>query len=141
MNNKNVVVKIVKSGNRFNAFDNDGNKYTSDIGTGTRKRAYQQGMALERRVNKAGNFYWWKVPMSEFESAGAPVFDAEEIAVPEDHAEVLNFIHSSFSLKPEMLVMKELKWKYLVRSAVRGKNILMTGPASCQGLILTLGIF
>ena len=131
MNNKNVVVKIVKSGNRFNAFDNDGNKYTSDIGTGTRKRAYQQGMALERRVNKAGNFYWWKVPMSEFESAGAPVFDAEEIAVPEDHAEVLNFIHSSFSLKPEMLVMKELKWKYLVRSAVRGKNILMTGPAGC----------
>ena len=131
MSNKNVVVKIVKSGNRFNAFDNDGNKYTSDIGTGTRKRAYQQGMALERRVNKAGNFYWWKVPMSEFESAGAPVFDAEEIAVPEDHAEVLNFIHSSFSLKPEMLVMKELKWKYLVRSAVRGKNILMTGPAGC----------
>ena len=29
------------------------------------------------------------------------------------------------------LVMKELKWKYLVRSAVRGKNILMTGPAGC----------
>ena len=27
--------------------------------------------------------------------------------------------------------MKELKWKYLVRSAVRGKNILMTGPAGC----------
>jgi nitric oxide reductase NorQ protein len=24
-----------------------------------------------------------------------------------------------------------LKWKYLVRSAVRGKNILMTGPAGC----------
>tara|TARA_B100001094_G_scaffold296635_1_gene319006 strand:- start:912 stop:1772 length:861 start_codon:yes stop_codon:yes gene_type:complete len=27
--------------------------------------------------------------------------------------------------------MKELKWKYLIRSAVRGKNILMTGPAGC----------
>jgi nitric oxide reductase NorQ protein len=27
--------------------------------------------------------------------------------------------------------MKELKWKYLVRGAVRGKNILMTGPAGC----------
>jgi nitric oxide reductase NorQ protein len=27
--------------------------------------------------------------------------------------------------------MRELKWKYLVRSAVRGKNILMTGPAGC----------
>jgi len=29
------------------------------------------------------------------------------------------------------LVMKELKWKYLIRSAVRGKNIMMTGQAGC----------
>jgi len=27
--------------------------------------------------------------------------------------------------------MNELKWKYLIRSAVRGKNILMTGPSGC----------
>ena len=36
----NVVVKIEKSGNRFNAWDSDGNKYTSEIGTCTRKRAF-----------------------------------------------------------------------------------------------------
>ena len=28
-------------------------------------------------------------------------------------------------------MMNELKWKYLIRSAVRGKNIMMTGPAGC----------
>ena len=28
-------------------------------------------------------------------------------------------------------MMSELKWKYLVRSGVRGKNIMMTGPAGC----------
>ena len=28
-------------------------------------------------------------------------------------------------------MMSELKWKYLIRSAVRGKNIMMTGPAGC----------
>ena len=45
----NLVVKIEKSGNRFNAFDSDGNKYTSEIGTGTRKGAYlKAGMALEQ---------------------------------------------------------------------------------------------
>ena len=129
--NTNVVVKIEKSGNRFNAWDNDGNKWTSHIGTGTRKKAYDKGMALERRVNKSGNHYWWSVPMSEFEKTSAPVFDVSSVDIPTDHAEVLNFIHSSYSLKPEGLVMKELKWKYLVRSAVRGKNILMTGPAGC----------
>ena len=38
--NNNVVVKIEMSGNRYNAWSSDGTKYTSDIGTGTRKRAY-----------------------------------------------------------------------------------------------------
>ena len=127
----NVVVKIEMSGNRYNAYDSDGNKYTSEIGTGTRKGAFEKGMALERRTGKGGRTYWWKVPMDKFEAASVPEFDVSSVDVPSDHAEVLNFIHSSYSLKPRGLVMKELKWKYLVRSAVRGKNILMTGPAGC----------
>ena len=127
----NIVVKIEKSGNRFNAWDSDGNKYTSQITTGARKRAYNNGMALEQRVNKAGKTYWWSVPMSVFEQSSTPQVVVPSVDVPTDHSEVLNFIHSSYSLKPQGLVMKELKWKYLVRSAVRGKNILMTGPAGC----------
>ena len=127
----NLVVKIEKSGNRYNAFDSDGNKYTSQITTGARKRAFNNGMALEQRVNKAGKNYWWSVPMSVFEQTSTPQVVVPSVDVPTDHADVLNFIHSSYSLKPQGLVMKELKWKYLVRSAVRGKNILMTGPAGC----------
>ena len=126
-----LVVKIEKSGNRYNAFDIDGVKYTSDITTGARKKAFMNGMALERRINKSGNRYWWAVPMSEFEALSAPVIDTSGIDIPSDHAEVMNFIHDSYKLKPQGLVMKELKWKYLIRSAVRGKNILMTGPAGC----------
>ncbi len=128
--NNNVVVKIEMSGNRYNAWSADGTKYTSDIGTGTRKRAYEQGMALERREGKGGRVYWWKVPMENFESVNAaPV--PTNIEIPTDHTEVLNFIHNSYSLKPQGLMMNELKWKYLVRSGVRGKNIMMTGPAGC----------
>ena len=127
----NIVVKVEKSGNRYNAFDSDGNKYTSQITTGARKRAFNNGMALEQRVNKAGKNYWWSVPMSVFEQTSTPQVVVPSVDVPTDHADVLNFIHSSYSLKPPGLVMKELKWKYLVRSAVRGKNILMTGPAGC----------
>ena len=127
----NTVVKIEMSGNRYNAYDIDGNKYTSEIGTSTRKGAYKAGMALERRIGKNDRVYWWKVPMDNFESLSVPEFDVSSVDVPSDHAEVLNFIHDSYKLKPIGLVMKELKWKYLVRSAVRGKNILMTGPAGC----------
>ena len=126
----NIVVKIEKSGNRFNAWDINGNKYTSQISIGARKKAYDNGTALEQRVNKAGKNYWWAVPMSEFEVNNIPV-NTGDIQVPQEHQEVLNYIHTSYSLKPKGLVMNELKWKYLVRSAVRGKNIMMTGPAGC----------
>jgi len=64
----NVVVRMEKSGNRYNAYDSDGNKYTSEIGTSTRKGAYEKGMALERRTGKGGRTYWWKVPMEVFET-------------------------------------------------------------------------
>ena len=126
----NLVVKIEKSGNRYNAWDINGNKYTSQISIGARKRAFENGTALEQRVNKAGKNYWWAVPMSEFEVNSIPV-NTGDIEVPQEHQEVLNYIHTSYSLKPVGLVMNELKWKYLVRSAVRGKNIMMTGPAGC----------
>ena len=44
----------------------------------------------------------------------------------------MNFVHSEAKdLKPQMLFMSELKWKYLIRNIIRGKNIMMTGPAGC----------
>jgi MoxR-like ATPase len=52
--------------------------------------------------------------------------------VPAEQLEVLNFIHKeSVGLKPNLLKMQPLSWKYLIRSAMRGKNIMMTGPAGC----------
>ena len=101
----NIVVKIEMSGNRYNAYDVDRNKYTSEIGTATRKSAFEKGMALERREGKNGRTYWWKVPIDKFEVSSVPEFDVTSIDVPTDHAEVLNFIHSSYSLKPRGLVM------------------------------------
>lgn len=53
------------------------------------------------------------------------------IEAPEQHKELVNFIKNSFTLKPEGLYMEELNWKYLVRSVVRGKNILLVGPSGC----------
>ena len=127
----NIVVRVEKSGNRFNAFDANGVKYTSQITTGARKKAFNNNMALEQRVNKSGKNYWWAVSMDMYEATTRPVVPTSSVDVPSGHDEVLNFIHNSYSLKPQGLMMNELKWKYLIRSAVRGKNILMTGPAGC----------
>ena len=130
-----TVVKVVKSGVRFNAFDSKGQKYTSQITTGARKKAYANNMALEQRVNKAGKTYWWQVPMSMYNATETTTMDTPqhngEVEIPSGHQEVVDFIQQSYGLKPKGLVMNSLKWKYLIRSAVRGKNIMMTGPAGC----------
>ena len=126
-----IVVKIVKSGNRYNAVDADNNVYTSYIRTGTRKKAYMSNSALECREGKSGRIYWWKVPMENFGAQSHVPEAPSEVEVPSGHQEVVDFISNSYSLKPKGLIMKELKWKYLIRSAVRGKNIMMTGQAGC----------
>ena len=126
-----TIVKIEMSGNRYNAFDSDGNKLTSFIRTGTRKSAYMAGSALECREGKSGRIFWWKVDMEKFGVVSHIPVAPSDVDVPEGHAEIVDFINSSYKLKPKGLVMKELKWKYLIRSAVRGKNIMMTGQAGC----------
>ena len=126
-----VVVKVVMSGNRFNAFDADGVKYTSHIRTGTRKSAFNAGMALECREGKGGRIYWWKVPMEQWGVVSHVPDAPSDVEIPDGHEEIVDFISNSYGLKPKGLIMKELKWKYLIRSAVRGKNIMMTGQAGC----------
>ena len=126
-----TVVQVVKSGNRYNAVDSDGKKYTSAIRTGTRKKAYNAGMALECREGKGGRIYWWKVPMEQFGVVSHVPEAPSEVEIPDGHEAIVDFISNSYNLKPQGLVMKELKWKYLIRSAVRGKNIMMTGQAGC----------
>ena len=130
-----TVVKVIKSGVRFNAWDSKGNKYTGQITTGARKKAYANGNALEQRVNKSGKTYWWPVPMSVYEATESNNYDIPQhngdVEIPEGHEAVVDFIQKSYGLKPKGLVMNSLKWKYLVRSAVSGKNIMMTGPAGC----------
>ena len=130
-----TVVKVIKSGVRFNAWDSKGNKYTGQITTGARKKAYANSNALEQRVNKSGKTYWWPVPMSVYEATESNTMDTPQhngdVEIPEGHEAVVDFIQKSYGLKPKGLVMNSLKWKYLVRSAVRGKNIMMTGPAGC----------
>ena len=100
-----TVVKVVKSGNRFNAFDANGAKFTSYIGTGSRKKAYAAGNALECREGKTGKVYWWQVSMDKFDAtSNIPVADSN-VEVPEGHDEIVDFINNSYSLKPVGVIM------------------------------------
>ena len=79
-------------------------------------------------------------PVTNFDkpNGGLEQFQMKSVPLPTEAVEkpmeedFLKFIHNeSKDLKPQMLFMNELKWKYLIRNILRGKNIMMTGPAGC----------
>lgn len=76
-----------------------------------------------------GNFSKPNGGLLELEHTTTPEPTPASVEMPDD---VLKFIHEdSVSLKPQMLFMNPLKWKLLIRNIIRGKNIMMTGPAGC----------
>ena len=67
--------------------------------------------------------------LEQFQMKQKPTMEVADKPMEEDF---LKFIHNeSEGLKPQMLFMNPLKWKYLIRNILRGKNIMMTGPAGC----------
>lgn len=44
---------------------------------------------------------------------------------------VKSILENCGEMKPPSLIIDDLKWRYLVRSVVRGKNILIVGPTGC----------
>ena len=124
-----TIVTVAMHGTRYVATDVDGNKVK--VPGHRRKEAFENTCAIAEIEGSTGRKFWRPVPMDAFnEMANIPTA-VEAVEVPSDHTEVLNFIHTSYKLKPSNLVMNELKWKFLIRSAVRGKNIMMTGPSGC----------
>ena len=104
------------------------------VGSVLRKKAHQSGNALKSVVNSNGKKQWRQVDISEYNMLVKPLKENGEVNIEatNEHSELLRIIHEdSIKLKPENLIIKDIKWKYLIRSAVRGKNIMMTGPAGC----------
>ena len=58
-----VVCRVEKSGNRYNAWSTNGTKYTSEITHGCRKNAFNGNYLIGRFVSTNGNkgFAWRKV--------------------------------------------------------------------------------
>jgi len=101
--------------------------FPKQLWSNMKKSAIAEGKALYYSGDK-----WTKVPMKDYDKAVKEASAPEPVAdVPKEQAELMHMIHTSYDLKPKGLKMNELKWKYLMRSGMRGKNIMMTGPAGC----------
>ena len=100
-----------KTGTVYSAYDRSGNKVPAKfIPTSLRKEAFTNNKAIA----VIGSDKLTLVDIKEFDTANivedsvVEHSDKVSVNVPEQHAEVMNFIHSSYSLKPKGLMMKEL---------------------------------
>ena len=99
----------------------DGNDITDLFRDDMIKIAYENGEALKYNEETG------RAKRIDPDQLPNPTPKKKEVVKNEDP--VLAFISNSPSIKPDHLEITDIKWKYLIRSAVRGKNIMMVGPA------------
>ena len=124
-----VVIALNDSGV---AVDQNGKVY-KDIPS-WKVRALRNDGGCMRLVNtKAGGTQWRHEDISVYNALAKVAAPLEPVDNRNDevHTDVEQFLADSAGLRPSNLILSDLKWKYLMRSVVRGKNIMMTGPSGC----------
>ncbi len=124
---------IVKVLDNMTAIDLNGNDITKKVPLHARKRALQNDCALRLVRTKTGKTQWRDTDIADYEALMKQAVTPKKAGNVKNELEndVIDFISKCDSLKPDHLIISSLKWKYLMRSVLRGKNILMTGPSGC----------
>lgn len=130
-----------KKGNKqsVRAIDvSDGTDYTRDIVYATLKGAYEAGMWLQKDTIDGR---WYRIPantkethinISMKEVTKKPTKNTQPQAVenvPQEN--VMQFLQSCVEKRPESIIVQDLTWKFICRSVLRGRNVLLTGPTGC----------
>jgi MoxR-like ATPase len=113
--------------------DQYGNDVTAKLPLNKIRALHKNGGALRRVPTAAGGFQWRHAEMSVYDDLAkqAKPLDVVDNRQDEVQHDVEQYLQDSIKLRPTNLILSDLKWKYLMRSVIRGKNIMMTGPSGC----------
>lgn len=123
-----IVVKLNDAGEIVDQFGN-----THDIPAHKVRFLRKNGGCFRMVATRAGGTQLRHAEMSVYDAlvkTAAPLAPVDN-RNDELHEDVEQYIKDSVTLRPSSLILSDLKWKYLMRSVVRGKNIMMTGPSGC----------
>lgn len=62
------------------------------------------------------------------------------VDMPTEHADIIAFIKNSYSRKPPLLKIDELRWRFAIRSVLRGENLLIRGDTGCGKTMLAKSV-
>lgn len=122
-------LKVARATGNTVAVDTNGNEVSIPAHVG--RKALAQDMALKLIETKTGGTQWRLVEMDVFRSLQKKAKPLQKVEnhLTEEVEDIQEFLRTAIDYKPENLIMPELQWKYLMRSALRGKNIMMTGES------------
>ena len=119
-------------------YTQDGKPYISELGTGNDITDLFRSIMVKHAVDNDEALVFDHGTSRAKRISVDQIKQQEKISTPEPQPmpkqemdPILSLIHNAHKIKPANLEMSDIKWKYLVRSAVRGKNILTVGPAGC----------
>lgn len=130
-----VVISVKKDDDRYNAFNVvTGEKFDEKISLDSRKWAFENDGFLGKKWSKSGKSFTWEqlteLPdsMKTIEKARSTIADGFKQLTS---LEIREMLETCYALKPKKLVLDKLNWKYGIRAALRGENILMLGYSGC----------
>jgi len=136
-NNRKIICKVVKPAHLYEAYDIQSNiEYTHEITDQRKKEAFKENKYLLRKENTSGKIYWSMIDpktidLDKIKKEDLTLAELKElyegIFEDDDDDAIRKYVQNSMHLKPKDLLLSELDWKYLIRSGVRGKNIMVTG--------------
>lgn len=105
----------------------------SGLSAGHVRKLKRGGVCFRMVTTKTGRTQWRAEDYSVYDALRqtAKPLAGTDNRIDESQQDVETFIANSTSLRPSNLIISDIKWKYLMRSVVRGKNIMMTGPSGC----------
>ena len=112
---------------------NTGDDYTRDIAYVTLSGAYKAGAWLQK---DSADGRWYRV---EADKSTAPKTKSTKPTMksnqttqqPADMSDVMAFLNTCVEKRPDSIIVQDLTWKFICRSVMRGRNVLLTGPTGC----------
>jgi len=107
------------------------------------KTAFLNKTALRLTATKTGSTQWRQIPLTDVAMEAVtteahPLTTNESVAEEKQmtHQEILDFLDDAEKLKPSLLKLSALHWKFALRSVLRGENLLIRGEAGCGKTLL-----
>lgn len=125
MKNTQIIARVAmgpsKKGMSVRAYNNATNEdITSEITYMTLSKAFKADMWLENGTGK-----WRQIDPSDIKTQKNM---QEQTTKDPQEESVMAFLNTCVDKRPASLFCQDLTWKFICRSVMRGRNILLTGP-------------